>query len=102
MDYQLNKVRITERYCVNKARPQLHCNGKCHLAQQLRKADAAEKKAPAGALAKVKYEVLPAPVFALRPPRRWRRAGPRYPAPRPAYCAAVPGASVFRPPLPHA
>ena len=54
VDYQLNKARITELYCVNKARPQLHCNGKCHLAQQLRKADGADKKAPAGAVAKVK------------------------------------------------
>lgn len=102
VDYQLNKVRITARCCVNKARPQLHCNGQCHLAQQLRKAAAAEKKAPAGALAKVKYEVLSAPTFALRPPRRWRRPGRRYPAPRPAYCAAVPGPGVFRPPLPQA
>ena len=28
VNYQLNKARITELYCVNKASPQLHCNGK--------------------------------------------------------------------------
>ena len=101
VDYQLHKSRITELYCMNKARPQLHCNGKCHLAQQLRKADAAEKKAPAGPTAKLKYEVLPPAAFALAPPapQRWPLPAPRYPTrPAPRY-AAVPGAGVFRPPL---
>jgi hypothetical protein len=99
VSYQLNKARITARYCVNKARPQLHCNGKCHLAQQLRKADGADKKAPNSAVAKVKYEVLPTAAFALRPPRRWLRLAARYPRPSALHCAAVPTPGVFRPPL---
>ncbi|MBF9222997.1 hypothetical protein I2H31_17970 [Hymenobacter sp. BT662] len=99
VNYQLNKARITELYCVNKARPQLHCNGKCHLAQQLRKADGADKKAPAGAVAKVKYEVLPTAALALLPPRRWPLPAVPYPAARAARCAAGPLADVFRPPL---
>jgi hypothetical protein len=99
VDYQLNKARITELYCVNKARPQLHCNGKCHLAKQLRKADGAEKKAPAGTLAKVKFEVLPTAPFALRPPGRWRQPARRYALPPVAHYAAVAGPGVFRPPL---
>ncbi|WP_210518852.1 hypothetical protein [Hymenobacter terricola] len=100
VDYQLNKARITELYCVNKARPMLHCNGKCHLAQQLRKAEGGDKKAPTEALAKVKYEVLPTAAFALSPPPRWRQPTRRYPTLLPAHCAAGPGADVFRPPLP--
>lgn len=100
VDYQLNKARITELYCINKARPQLHCNGKCHLAQQLRKADDAEKKAPAGAPAKVKYEVLPAAFTLITPVTPvWWPATRRYPAPAVAQCPAAPGADVFRPPL---
>jgi len=99
VNYELRKADITARYCVNKARPQLHCNGKCHLAKQLRKAASTEKKAPAGTLAKVKFEVLPTAPFALRPPGRWRQPARRYAA-RPApHCAAVPGTGVFRPPL---
>ncbi|WP_197076787.1 hypothetical protein [Hymenobacter terrenus] len=100
LDYELNKVRITELYCVNKARPQLHCNGKCHLAQELRKADGADKKSPAGAVAKVKYEVLPTVAFVLAPqPQRWPLGAQCYPARPTAHCAAVPSAEVFRPPL---
>lgn len=99
VDYQLNKARITELYCVNKTRPQLHCNGKCHLAKQLRKADGAEKKAPAGTLAKVKFEVLPTTPFALPLLGRWRQPARRYASQPAARYAAVPGAGVFRPPL---
>jgi hypothetical protein len=99
LDYQLNKAKITAQFCVNKARPQLHCNGKCHLAKQLRKADGGDKKAPAEAQAKVKYEVLPAAAFELPAPRRWRQPARRYAAPPVARCASGTALGVFHPPL---
>ena len=98
VNYQLNKSRITERYCVNKARPQLHCNGKCQLAQQLRKAEGGDKKDPE-LLAKVKYEVLPTAAFELALPGRWPLAARPYPGRTWSRCAAVPGRGVFHPPL---
>lgn len=33
--YELNIDYIIETYCVNKDKPQLQCNGKCHLSKQL-------------------------------------------------------------------
>ena len=33
--YQLNIDYIIETYCVNKDKPELQCNGKCHLAKQI-------------------------------------------------------------------
>ena len=33
--YQLNIDYIIETYCVNKEKPNLQCNGKCHLVKQL-------------------------------------------------------------------
>ncbi|MFD2589997.1 hypothetical protein ACFSTE_04095 [Aquimarina hainanensis] len=33
--YQLNIDYIVEKYCVNKKRPMLNCNGKCFLNKQL-------------------------------------------------------------------
>lgn len=59
VDYQLHKERVTQLFCVNKDKPQLHCNGKCHLAKQLRKAADAESKAPNAGFAKMKFEALP-------------------------------------------
>ena len=33
--FELNVDYIIETYCVNKEKPELKCNGKCHLATQL-------------------------------------------------------------------
>ncbi|WP_298549044.1 hypothetical protein [uncultured Aquimarina sp.] len=34
--YQLNIDTIIEKYCVNKERPKLNCNGKCYLMTQMK------------------------------------------------------------------
>lgn len=99
VDYQLHKARITEQYCVNKARPQLHCNGKCHLAKQLRKAEGGDKKAPAEAQAKVKYEVLSTAAFVLATPQRWPAAVRHLTVRAVPSCPTGNNRGVFRPPL---
>lgn len=42
--YLLHKKEITAKYCVNKDKPQLHCQGKCFLRKQLKKGHHREKK----------------------------------------------------------
>ncbi|MEW7291401.1 hypothetical protein [Aquimarina sp. 2304DJ70-9] len=37
--YQLNIDTIVEKYCVNKERPRLNCNGKCYLMTQMKTAN---------------------------------------------------------------
>lgn len=32
-----NQVELAEQYCENKAKPEMHCNGKCYLAKKLQK-----------------------------------------------------------------
>jgi hypothetical protein len=34
-DYLVHKSEIIEAFCENKDKPQLHCDGKCYLAQKL-------------------------------------------------------------------
>jgi hypothetical protein len=34
--YVLNKASIIENFCVNQSQPELKCDGKCYLAQQLK------------------------------------------------------------------
>jgi hypothetical protein len=41
-NYVANKAFITANYCENKARPDLHCEGKCHLKKQLQKEEQSE------------------------------------------------------------
>ncbi len=40
--YMLNKDYITEAFCVNKDKPELECNGKCHMKDVMEKNE--EKK----------------------------------------------------------
>lgn len=37
MQYSLNKNFIAENLCENKAKPEMHCNGKCYLSKKLAK-----------------------------------------------------------------
>jgi hypothetical protein len=37
IDWKVNQDFITARYCVNKNKPELKCNGQCQLAKKLRK-----------------------------------------------------------------
>lgn len=37
--YQLNMGEIIQKYCVNKTRPQLQCNGKCYLMKSKKSSD---------------------------------------------------------------
>jgi hypothetical protein len=39
VDFKINQKEITTKYCVNKDRPKLRCNGTCFLAKQLKKQD---------------------------------------------------------------
>ena len=45
LDYIINYDYIAKELCENKAKPQMHCNGKCHLMKELAKAAENEKPA---------------------------------------------------------
>ncbi|RVU02862.1 hypothetical protein EOD41_02690 [Mucilaginibacter limnophilus] len=42
--FEANRSYIAKELCVNKARPTLHCNGRCYLMKKLKQADEKEKK----------------------------------------------------------
>src|SRR5580658_5663378 len=43
VNYEINKKEITEKYCVNKDKPQMHCCGKCLLKRKLAEQEAQQK-----------------------------------------------------------
>lgn len=43
LEYVLQYDYISKVLCENKARPEMHCNGKCHLMKELAKASEADK-----------------------------------------------------------
>jgi len=48
--YSINKEYITQKFCINKDKPELKCNGKCHLKDVMAKSDneQKEKNTPVG------------------------------------------------------
>ena len=98
VDFTLNRAAITARYCVNKARPQLHCDGKCYFAKQLKKQQERESKS-AGPL-KERLEMLPTAFRSLVPsvPARWAAAPGGYAAYLAPEVPASTAWGVFHPP----
>ena len=43
LEYAINYDYISKTLCINKAKPKMHCNGKCHLMKELAKASESEK-----------------------------------------------------------
>lgn len=39
MNYEANKESITQKYCENKDKPKMKCQGKCHLNKQIKQQD---------------------------------------------------------------
>lgn len=99
LDYQVHKERITELFCVNKDKPALHCNGKCHLAKQLRKASDSESKIPAANFAKVKYDVVVPVTFWLHTPTPGLPTALRFAKVAAACYAFTAVRSIFHPPI---
>ncbi|WP_223651143.1 hypothetical protein [Hymenobacter psoromatis] len=96
-DFVLNRAAITQQFCVNKSRPQLHCDGKCYFAKQLKKQEERQSKS-AGPL-KERLDMLPTAFGGWQPRLAVAWAVPTcYPA---TIAAAVPhgsGGAIDQPP----
>ena len=80
-NYELNREVIARYFCINRNRPELGCQGQCHLRQQLDTAQSAEQSltcAPGGDV----FDPAHLPVLPGRAIQRGQTlAAPRYLAP---------------------
>lgn len=44
LDWKINQEEITEKYCINKDKPMMNCNGKCYLSRQLENLELKEQE----------------------------------------------------------
>lgn len=58
LDYIVNYDYIARELCENKAKPEMHCNGKCHLMKELAKAAEEQKQESDRKSAQQNAEVL--------------------------------------------
>jgi hypothetical protein len=72
-EYAVNYGYISKELCVNKNKPKLHCNGKCHLMKELAKASEQEKP-----VSEKKSGEHPAEVLFLEPIAELKIAGVEY------------------------
>ncbi len=47
LNYELNTAYIIENFCVNTDKPELKCNGKCHLSKQIQEDSEKKSETPA-------------------------------------------------------
>lgn len=98
VDFTLHRTELATRFCVNKARPLLHCDGKCYFAKLAKKQE--QRQSQSASSLKERLEMLPVAFRSLVPaaPARWRRVAPSYGPYRAAgtYGCVVWG--IFRPP----
>lgn len=53
LSYEINKLEIIEKFCINKEETTFRCDGKCHLSAELDKAD---EQSPTGEASTVNEE----------------------------------------------
>ncbi len=58
VEYVVNYEYISKVLCVNKAKPMMHCNGKCHLMKELAKASENEKPISDKKIVVHEFEIL--------------------------------------------
>ncbi|MEL1244020.1 hypothetical protein AAEO56_07090 [Flavobacterium sp. DGU11] len=58
VDYAANYSYIAKELCENRSKPQLHCNGKCHLMKELAKAAEHEKPLSEKKQSKVEHDFM--------------------------------------------
>jgi len=46
VNFKINQDLITALFCINKEKPKLKCNGKCHLVKQLKTQEDKKEEAP--------------------------------------------------------
>lgn len=61
LEYVINYEYISKVLCINRDKPKIHCNGKCHLMKELAKASDAEK--PFSSDKKSTFQILDVLIF---------------------------------------
>ncbi|PYF72934.1 hypothetical protein B0O44_105309 [Pedobacter nutrimenti] len=64
--FEMNQAYIARELCVNKDKPQLHCNGKCYLLKKLKQAEEKEQKQERQAQKNTTLEALVVQPFLFR------------------------------------
>ncbi|MFN4312889.1 MAG: hypothetical protein ACK4E0_01255 [Chitinophagaceae bacterium] len=99
LGYLVQKEEYMKR-CVNKALPQLRCNGKCQLMQKIKAQEEKEQGQPPEMKLAAKLDVLSSKSFFTVPLPVQTAASPNWSAPRAMGMPIDQASSIFHPPNP--
>lgn len=99
LDFLINQAYISKNLCENRDKPQMHCNGKCHLAKKLKEEERKEQENPERKIEN-KAELFCEPITANTLPQTIVALPDiLYPSPQSIGCPVDQPSSVFHPPI---
>lgn len=93
--FELNRDYIAAELCVNKDKPQLHCNGQCYLSKKLEEAAKKEKKQEKELQKSCFQEAFISKVTSIK---IFQEVLDTINTPEPQFCAISKLTSIFHPP----
>jgi hypothetical protein len=94
--FELNRDYISQVLCVNRAKPQLHCNGKCYLTKKLKESEK-QQQTPTGGL-QGKFEYFFQPIYSLVVPPSSLKAVRTLQTPYQNTYSLITASGIFHPP----
>lgn len=94
--FEMNRDYISQVLCVNRAKPKLHCNGKCYLAKKLKESEK-QQKTPAGGV-HGKFEYFFQSMYSLAVPPFSLQAIRTIPTPYQNAYSLITASGIFHPP----
>lgn len=99
LEYSLNKDFISQKLCVNKTKPKLHCNGKCQMMKRLAEEEKQNSTNTTNHTSKIK---LPDVLFSIETTQSKllvpMLSSPLYNGEPPLFIADAPSSPIFHPP----
>ena len=65
INFKINQDYITKVLCINREKPDMECNGQCHLKKEIRKSEKQQEKAPQNLQYKQQVEIITYPTEIL-------------------------------------
>ncbi len=70
IDFALNQKEIAEEFCENKDKPEMNCDGKCHLSKMLAEQSTEEEEKPVSRI-QLEYPVGKVELFNITHPTKY-------------------------------
>lgn len=98
--FYLDRARLAEKHCINKSRPELHCQGSCFLSKKIREAERQQQEDEKSSTPLSQWvQLSPCTLPAIMHEPLLVQTDEWSPGERSSHYKSVPAPGIFRPPL---